>query len=141
MLASSSWKEHAVGIMSAFNQIRLLTYTRMTRFLFALCLLLVAGSVSAETIFVEAQPLGANVSRLLSALDFIAANPLQPKERTDLREAVRKQDSGEIQKLLEPHVLLNVHLNPGSRVKVLRGKAPAVLRQGGYVPAIVRIHN
>ena len=127
--------------MPAFNRVRLLTFTRMTRFLLALCLLLVAGSVSAETISVEPQPLGANVSRLLSALDFIAANPLQPKERADLREAVRKQDSGKIQKLLEPHVLLNVHLNPESRVKVFRGKAPAVLRQGGYVPAIVRIHN
>mgnify|MGYP001428063428 CR=1 FL=1 len=127
--------------MPAFNIVRLLTFSRMTRFLLALCLLLVAGSVSAETISVEPQPLGANVSRLLSALDFIAANPLQPKERADLREAVRKQDSGKIQKLLEPHVLLNVHLNPESRVKVLRGKAPALLRQGGYVPAIVRIHN
>lgn len=43
MLASSSWEEHAVGskstFMPAFNRVRVLTFTRMTRLLLALPIL------------------------------------------------------------------------------------------------------
>src|SRR5438067_1879054 len=42
---------------------------------------------------------------------------------------------------LDPQVLLQVTINPESRVKVARGPAPAVLQQAGYVPAVVKVVN
>lgn len=91
---------------------------------------------------VEAQPLGANIARLISALDFLGTNPLSPGDLTALKDAISKRDAETIQQLLHPYTLLNVHLNPESRVKVGGGgfEKPS-LQQGGYTPFIIRIEN
>ncbi len=103
-----------------------------------------AGLIAAEPVVVEveAQPLGANVARLIAALEFLGASPFSPEERDTLGSALSERDGEKIQKTLHPHVLLNVHLNPESRVKVTRGgfESP-VLQQGGFTPAIIRIEN
>ena len=91
---------------------------------------------------VEAQPLGANVARLISALDFLGANPLSPGDLSALNEAISKRDAKAIQRVLHSHTLLNVHLNPESRVKVAHGGIEKpTLQQGGYTPFIIRIEN
>ncbi len=89
---------------------------------------------------VAAQPLAANVRRLNDALDFLGA-PLPKQVRDAIRRAVDKRDSEAMQRLLDAHALLVVELNPESRVKVRRGDGPAVLQQGGYVPAIIKVIN
>ena len=89
---------------------------------------------------VEAQPLAANIQRLAEALDYLGA-PLPADLRADLTRAGQARDAKRLQELLDPHVLLAVHINPEARVKVARGPAPAVLQQAGYTPVIVKIVN
>ena len=61
--------------------------------------------------------------------------------RRDVTTAARERDAGRLQQLLDDRVLLVVHINPESRVRVARGPAAAVLQQAGYTPAIVKILN
>lgn len=107
-------------------------------------LLLVAalGTVPVWTAPPEeaAQPLAANVDRLVQALDYLGA-PLPSETRAALGRAGQSRDAAALQQLLDPHVLLTVHINPESRVKVARGAAPALLQQAGYTPVLVKVLN
>ena len=89
---------------------------------------------------VAAQPLAANVKRLVEALDFLGAS-LPGDVKASIAEATRKADADQLQQVLDPQALFIVELNPESRVKVRRGPALAVLQQGGYTPVIVKIVN
>jgi hypothetical protein len=51
------------------------------------------------------------------------------------------RDARRIQELLDPGVLLIVHINPEARVRVLRGAATATLQQNGYMPILVKVLN
>ena len=113
----------------------------MRRITLALVLILTARQLHADPIDVEGQPLAANVARLIQSFEFLGAGPFTGVERASLDAAIRDQDAAAIQRILEPHVLLNVHLNPESRVKVTRGAATATLQQRGYTPVVVRVHN
>jgi hypothetical protein len=92
---------------------------------------------------VEAQPLAAAVKRVVEALGYVGS-PLDAAEREALGKAYDLQ--GEecalaIQKVLDPHVLLAVHINPESRVKVARGPAAAELVEQGWRTFLVRVQN
>jgi hypothetical protein len=89
---------------------------------------------------VEGQPLAANVLRLLDALDHLGT-PLAPALRQDLNAAAQARDADRLQQLLDEHVLMVVHINPETRVKVGRGPAPGILQQAGYTPVIVKVLN
>ncbi|MDP6892450.1 MAG: hypothetical protein QF731_04665, partial [Verrucomicrobiota bacterium] len=89
---------------------------------------------------VDGQPLGANALRLIQAMEFLGA-PLSRSLVQELNNAVSSRDEEEIQKILDPQVLVAVTLNPEVRVKVARGPAKAVLRQAGYTPYIVKVFN
>jgi len=89
---------------------------------------------------VAAQPLAANVTRLVEALDFLGASlPVDVKQ--SLAKAAQKSDAERLQQVLDEHALFIVELNPESRVKVRRGPARALLQQGGYTPVIVKVVN
>lgn len=98
------------------------------------------GQVRLDIIEVEGQPLAANVERLLKALDFLG-HPLPLQARKALEAAIAQRDARRIQELLDPYVLVEVNINPESRVKAKRGPAEAELQQGGYVPVIVKVIN
>ena len=104
--------------------------TAMTRLATAyLWLLALAAAVHGQTavelrVPVEAQPLSANVTRVLQALQFLGA-PLPSETIKGLEAAAQAQDADRLQDLLDPHVLLLVTINPESRVKVQRGPAKA----------------
>src|SRR5262245_26745548 len=86
---------------------------------------LLCGAAPAQDLApvpVEGQPLAANVKRLLQTLDYLGA-PLPADTHKALTAACADQDATKIQQLLDPHVLLTVHLNPEVRVKVGRGPA------------------
>ena len=89
---------------------------------------------------VAAQPLAANVTRLVEALDFLGAS-LPADVKKSLAQAAQKPDADRLQRLLDEHALFIVEINPESRVKVRRGPAKAVLQQGGYTPVVVKIIN
>jgi hypothetical protein len=99
------------------------------------------GLVGQEPVVpVAAQPLAANVTRLVEALDFLGAS-LPAGAKQSLAEAARRLDASRLQQLLDEHALFIVELNPESLVKARRGPAKAVLQQGGYTPVIVKIVN
>jgi hypothetical protein len=93
-----------------------------------------------EPIDVEGQPLASNVERVLRGLDLLGT-PLADNETKAILQAVRERKAETLQKLLDPHVLFLVNLNPEARVKAKRGPATVALQQGGYVPVLVKVHN
>ncbi|MCI0685224.1 MAG: CehA/McbA family metallohydrolase [Gemmataceae bacterium] len=102
-----------------------------------------SGVFHAQTldpVEVEGQPLAGNVTRLLQTLEFLG-HPMPDKQADELLAACKAQDAVKIQKLLDPHALFLVHVNPEARVKVKRGPAPTTLQQGGYTPVIIKITN
>jgi hypothetical protein len=89
---------------------------------------------------VEGQPLGANILRIVAALELVG-QPLPREITSELEAAARERDFALLQSILDKRVLLAVAINPESRVKVQRGPAPARLQQGGYVPVLVKVVN
>jgi hypothetical protein len=89
---------------------------------------------------VEGQPLGENAKRVLDTLDFLGAG--LPKDTADaIRAAATARDAAKVQELLDPNVLVQVNINPESRVKAMRGPATATLQQNGYVPILIKVVN
>jgi len=111
---------------------------------FAICILqfaILCSPAQELTITeVEGQPLAANINRVIESLEFLG-HPLPAELVESLKEAGRSRDASQLQKLLDPNVLLLVSINPESRVKVARGPADAVLQQAGYTPVLVKIVN
>src|SRR5437762_4194289 len=103
-----------------------------------------ATAIPAEdtlpVISVEGQPLAANVRRVIQALEQLG-HSLPAEATADLLSAAKARDHARLQSLLDRHVLLVVAINPESRVKVLRGPAPAQLQQGGHTPVILKVIN
>ena len=95
---------------------------------------------TSEPVAVEAQPLAANLMRLVDALEYLG-RPLAPDVRAALAAAARAGDAGQLQRVIDPHAWLLVHINPEARVRVSRGSAPAILQQAGYTPVIVKVVN
>ena len=93
---------------------------------------------------VELQPLGAQVSRLVETLDYLGA-PLPEADRAALTRAGDDSDASRAvatyQEVLDRHVLVEVHINPESRVKVTQGPAAPVLVEGGWRTFLVKVHN
>ena len=99
-----------------------------------------SAEISVPVVATEGQPLGANVNRLIEALDYLG-HPLSTDLRESLVTAARRRDHIRLQKLLDQQVLFVVSLNPEVRVKVTRGPAQATLQQAGYRPHIVKVIN
>ena len=80
---------------------------------------------------VEYQPLAAQVTRVLQALEMVG----EPLPAADTAELKRLVDQGpanaktiaRIQTILDKHCLAGVNINPESRVKVQQGQAKAEL--------------
>ena len=86
------------------------------------------------------QPLASNASRLLQAFEFLG-QPLPGLAQPELQSAIQSEDAAAIRRLLDPHVLAVVSINPESRVRVERGRGQVVLQQAGFTAALVRIQN
>ena len=90
---------------------------------------------------VEAQPLAAQAARIADALAYVGA-PLPPADREALRAAAATADaSAAIQAILDPYCLLEIHINPESRVKVAPGPARAELVERGWRTFLVKVRN
>jgi hypothetical protein len=86
---------------------------------------------------VELQPLAAQAERVADALA-MAGEPLSPAERSQLTAAKTVQ---EIQKVLDPHCLVFININPESRVKVQEGPAKPELMEQGWRSFLVKVQN
>jgi hypothetical protein len=99
-----------------------------------------ARAQKIEIVAVEGQPLASNIERIVRSLESLGA-PLPKDLANALDRAGAVHDAPEQQRLLDPRVLLAVTINPEERVKVARGPAAAVLQQGGYTPALIKVVN
>jgi len=113
-----------------------------------LCLCLI-GSVltqaSGQVVpHVEAQPLLAQASRVLEALDYLGA-PVSPEVAALVKKARQETDgetaAAQLQNALDPLCLATVKINPESRVQVQRGAAPLELVEQGWRCFLVKIVN
>lgn len=115
----------------------------MRAFVIALVVLFAGGLRAGEIGIVapvEAQPLGANVERVLQAFQFLGR--AVPKEvGNNARAAIARGDAEAIQRAIDEEVLFAIHINPESRVKVVRGPAKANIWQHGFTPVLVKIEN
>jgi hypothetical protein len=93
---------------------------------------------------VEWVPFRHHCRALLRALDEAKAplpNAGAVRELLD-REPTKPDDAvSAVQRLLDAHCLLGVHINPESRVKAARGPLPAELVRGKERIVLVRVHN
>jgi hypothetical protein len=93
---------------------------------------------------VELQPLAAQVRRLLEALDYIGA-PLAADDRRAVEAAIAEADgdrsTAAIEKVLDRYALLDVDINPESRVHVTQGSARPELVQNGWRTFLIKVRN
>ena len=93
---------------------------------------------------VELQPLAAQVTRVLEALDYLGA-PLPDADRKAIQAALAGTDdraaAARIQDVLDRHCLLDVHINPESRVHVTQGTAAAELVEQGWRTFLIKVRN
>ena len=93
---------------------------------------------------VELQPLVAQVKRLIETLDYLGA-PLSSPDKQTLERALSSNDAakarGDIQEVLDKYCLLDVDINPESRVKVAKGKASPALVEHGWRTFLVKVRN
>jgi hypothetical protein len=90
------------------------------------------------------QPLAQHVRRLESALAYIG-QPLPASTHARLNEVLGLPDEAQavarIQQILDEHVLIEVQINPESRVKVQQGAAAPLLVEGGTRAFLVKVVN
>jgi hypothetical protein len=90
---------------------------------------------------VDLQPLRAQVSRVVDSLGMLGA-PLPARVVEALSAAGTRSDgAAEIQRLLDPHCLFAVHINPEMRVKVQQGDARAELDENGWRVFLIKVAN
>ena len=93
---------------------------------------------------VPAQPLAAQVTRVVEALDQLG-QPLPDDVKAQIAQASKALDDPssvkKIQELLDPFCLIGVEINPESRVKAGQGEAPASLVQQGWRAFLIKVHN
>ena len=93
---------------------------------------------------VELQPLAAQVKRLVEAMDYLG-EPFSAADKQALERAIDEGDEARaiagIQNVLDKRCLLNVHINPESRVRVTKGEAEATLVEKGWRSFLVKVLN
>ena len=125
-------------------------FTRPFSVAFVLGLFVAHGGASANAdditmvINVDRQPLVAATARLVEAMEF-SGSPLPLLIKNELQDAAKLEDDTQavraIQSALDPLCLVEVHINPESRVKVKEGPAKKRLLQESFRAFLVKVHN
>jgi hypothetical protein len=93
---------------------------------------------------VELQPFVAQVKRLVETMDYLGT-PLSPAHKEALGKAANEADGpravAAIQDMLDKYCLVDVHINPESRVKVTQGPAKPELLENGWRSFLVKVRN
>ena len=92
---------------------------------------------------VDWQPLAAQVRRLIETKEYLG-DPFPEDDLARLKQLSNSPQPGAvaaIQSLLDAYCLVDIQINPESRVKVGRGPAPAVLAEQGWRQYLVKVRN
>jgi len=93
---------------------------------------------------VALQPLKAQIQRLVQAKDYLG-EPFSPQVKKRLNQALSQADAtvaiSEVQQILDAQCLLDIHINPESRVKVNAGPAKRELVEQGWRNFLVKVRN
>ncbi len=104
----------------------------------------IAAQQPAKVEQVELQPLVAQVKRLVEATDYLGA-PLSVADKQALEKAFIEPDVARsrlaIQNTLDKYCLVDIHINPESRVKVTQGLAKAELLEHGWRTFLIKVRN
>ncbi|HEX8139204.1 MAG TPA: CehA/McbA family metallohydrolase [Pyrinomonadaceae bacterium] len=99
---------------------------------------------SARPNEVDAQPLLAQVRRLIEAMDYLG-EPFSAADKQAIERAAEGEDEGrallQIQTILDRRVLAYVTISPESRVSVRQGSAAATLIEKGWRSFLVKVRN
>lgn len=101
------------------------------------------GATSASSSDVPWQPFAAQVQRLLTALQALG-DPIANSDAETVRSALSVGNESAIPTItnvLDRSVLLDVRINPETRVSVERGAAPPVLLQNGWRTFLIKVRN
>ncbi len=116
----------------------------MPRSLIATVLLLTFCAAAAPQESVSLQPFALHIRQLEEALDFLG-QPLPASAQKRINDAISLADENravaDIQKVLDPYVLVAVDINAESRVKVSAGTAKPELVEDGTRLFLVKVTN
>lgn len=103
-----------------------------------------AATAPSVPVAVALQPLAAQVARVTEALQYLGS-PLPDADRRAIEAATALADeraaASRVQEILDRHCLLDVHINPESRVQVTQGRARAELVEQGWRTFLVKVRN
>ncbi len=92
----------------------------------------------------DLQPMAAQSARIVEAMEQLGS-PLPEADRKALTDAGKAMDGAagvaQIEAVLDKHCLVQLHINPESRVKVARGAAEPMLVEQGWRTFLVRVDN
>src|SRR5262245_42942127 len=110
----------------------------------ALPALLLAQQAPTKVEQVELQPLAAQVSRLVEAMEYLGA-PIKQPDKEALEKASHETDATKarraIQDALDKYCLFEVSINPESRVRVMQSAARPQLVEKGWSAFLVKVRN
>ena len=93
---------------------------------------------------VALQPLKAQIQRLVQAKDYLG-QPFSPQVKKRLNQALGQADAtvaiSEVQQILDAQCLLDIHINPESRVQGNAGPAKRELVEQGWRNFLVKVRN
>src|SRR5882757_11318087 len=93
---------------------------------------------------VPLQPLAQQARQMAETLNYLG-QPLTPAEQKRINDAIAVTDETAaveaLQKVLDSHVLVNIDINPESRVKVEQGEAKPELVEQGTRLFLVKVNN
>ena len=104
---------------------------------------LLAAAQKLPVVDVEWQPFGAQIRRVIEALEYQGA-PLPPGGKRELERILAaggEEAASRAQEILDAHCLMLVQINPESRVKVAAGPAKAELVEQGWRTFLVKVQN
>ncbi len=103
-----------------------------------------ASTAPSAPVAVALQPLAAQVARVTEALQYLGS-PLPDADRRAIEAAIALPDeraaAARVQEILDRHCLLDVHINPESRVHVAQGRASTELVEQGWRTFLVKVRN
>lgn len=107
-------------------------------------MLLLTREQPASAAKAEFQPLSAQAKRIVEALDQVGA-PLKRADRQALLDAANGMDAARgvetIERILDRYTLIQLQINPESRVKAIPGAAKPELVEQGWRTYLVKVTN